>query len=45
VRIFIKDAQPLEVRNEFKNITFIAENKLVKPTKYEESVEDVTRKV
>jgi uncharacterized protein (DUF342 family) len=45
VRIFIKDAQPLDVRNEFKNITFIAENKLVKPTKYEESAEDVTRKV
>jgi uncharacterized protein (DUF342 family) len=45
VRIFIKDAQPLEVRNEFKNITFIAENKLIKPTKYEESAEDVTRKV
>ncbi|MDR1933340.1 MAG: FapA family protein [Spirochaetales bacterium] len=45
VRIIIKDAQPLDVRNEFKNITFIAENKLVKPTKYEESAEDVTRKV
>ncbi|MCL1818494.1 MAG: FapA family protein [Spirochaetaceae bacterium] len=45
VRIIIKDAQPLDVRNEFKNITFIAENKLVKPTKYEESTEDITRKV
>jgi uncharacterized protein (DUF342 family) len=44
VRIIIKDAQPLDVRNEFKNITFVAENKLVKPIKYEESVEDVTRK-
>jgi uncharacterized protein (DUF342 family) len=45
VRILIKDAQPLDVRNEFKNITFIAENKLVKPTRYEESSEDITRKV
>jgi uncharacterized protein (DUF342 family) len=44
VRILIKDAQPLDVRNEFKNITFIAENNLVKPIKYEESAEDLTRK-
>jgi uncharacterized protein (DUF342 family) len=44
VRIVIKDAQPLDVRNEFKNITFIAENNLVKPIKYEESAEDLTRK-
>ncbi|MDR1626783.1 MAG: FapA family protein [Spirochaetia bacterium] len=44
VRILIKDAQPLEVRNEFKNITFIAENNLVKPIRYEESAEDLTRK-
>jgi uncharacterized protein (DUF342 family) len=44
VRVIIKNAQPLDVRNEFKNITFIAENNLVKPTKYEESVEDIERK-
>jgi uncharacterized protein len=41
VKISIKDAF-LEVRNEFKAVTFIADNSTVKVTKYEESDEDVT---
>ncbi|MCK4515684.1 MAG: polymerase, partial [Spirochaetaceae bacterium] len=41
VKISIKDAF-LEVRNEFKAVTFIADNNTVKVTKYEESDEDVT---
>jgi uncharacterized protein (DUF342 family) len=41
VRISIKDAF-LEVRNEFRAVTFIADKGTVKVTKYEESDEDVT---
>ncbi len=41
VKISIKDAF-LEVRNEFKAVTFIADSNTVKVTKYEESDEDVT---
>ena len=41
VKIHIKDAF-LEVRNEFKSVTFVADNNTVKVTKYEESDEDVT---
>jgi uncharacterized protein (DUF342 family) len=43
VRIIIKEAK-LDIKNEFKSVSFIAENNLVKVTKYEESEEDVTRK-
>jgi uncharacterized protein (DUF342 family) len=42
VRVFIKDAF-LEVRNEFKSVTFVLENNMVKVTKYEEPEEDYTR--
>ncbi|MFW5718338.1 MAG: FapA family protein [Spirochaetota bacterium] len=41
VRISIKDAF-LEVRNEFKAVTFVADKNTVKVTRYEESDEDVT---
>lgn len=41
VRISIKDAF-LEVRNEFKAVTFVSDKNTVKVTKYEESDEDVT---
>ncbi len=43
VKIFIKDAN-LEVRNEFKAVTFINEANLVKVTKYEEPEEDFERR-
>lgn len=43
VRVAIKDAV-LEVKNEFKAVTFIAEGNMVKVTKYEEPEEDLTRK-
>ncbi len=41
VRVSIKDAY-LEVRNEFKAVTFISDKGMVKVTKYEETDEDVT---
>jgi len=41
VKVSIKDAF-LEVRNEFKFVTFVAENSTVKVTKYEESDEDLS---
>jgi hypothetical protein len=41
VKVHIKDA-PLDVRNEFKAVTFVLENNIVKITKYEEPDEDVT---
>jgi len=41
VKINIKDAI-LEVRNEFKSVTFVAEGGTVKVTKYEESDEDIS---
>lgn len=41
VKIHIKDA-PLDVRNEFKSVTFVMENNLVKVTKYEEPDENVS---
>jgi uncharacterized protein (DUF342 family) len=41
VRISIKDAF-LEVRNEFKAVTFVADKNTVKVTKYEETDEDTT---
>jgi uncharacterized protein (DUF342 family) len=41
VRVSIKDAF-LEVRNEFKAVTFVSDGETVKVTKYEESDEDVT---
>ncbi len=41
VRVFVKDAY-LEVRNEFKAVTFVADKNAVKVSKYEESDEDVT---
>lgn len=41
VKIHIKDA-PLDVRNEFKSVTFVLENNLVKVTKYAEPEEDVS---
>jgi hypothetical protein len=41
VRLTIKDAY-LEVRNEFRSVTFVAEKSTVKTVKYEESDEDVT---
>lgn len=40
VKIHIKDAY-LEVRSEFKNVTFVSERNTVKVTKYEESGEDL----
>jgi len=43
VKIHIKDAF-LEVKNEFKAVTFINENGLVKITKYEELEEDYSKK-
>ncbi len=43
VRIVIKDAS-LEVKNEFRSVTFINETNLVKITKYEKLEEDYTRK-
>ncbi len=42
-KVHIKDAF-LEVRNEFKAVTFINENNVVKVTKYEEIEEDYSRK-
>jgi len=41
VKVHIKDAA-LDVRNEFKAVTFISEGNTVKVTKYEESEEDIT---
>ena len=41
VRIHIKDAF-LEVRNEFRAVTFLADQNTVRVTKYEESHEDIT---
>jgi len=41
VRVSIKDAY-LEVRNEFKAVTFVSDGETVKVTKYEETDEDVT---
>lgn len=43
VKIYIKEAF-LEVRNEFKAVTFINEGNVVKVTKYEETEEDFSRK-
>lgn len=43
IKIYIKDAY-LEVRNEFKAVTFVNENNVIKVTKYEESEEDFSRK-
>lgn len=43
VKIFIKDA-PLEIRNEFRAVTFILENEVVKVTRYEDEEEEVTRR-
>lgn len=43
VKIFIKDAS-LEVRNDFKAVTFVNEANLVKVTKYEEPEEDFERR-
>ena len=43
VKVFIKDAS-LEVRNEFRAVTFINEANLVKVTKYEEPEEDFERR-
>jgi uncharacterized protein (DUF342 family) len=43
VKIYIKDAY-LEVKNEYRAITFINEGNLIKVTKYEEVDEDLTRK-
>lgn len=44
VKIHIKDAF-LEVKNDFKAVTFVNENGLVKITKYEELEEDYSKKV
>jgi uncharacterized protein (DUF342 family) len=41
VKIYIKDAS-LDVRNDFRNVTFVSEAGAVKVTKYEESEEDIT---
>ncbi len=41
VRVTIKDAF-LEVRNEFRSVTFVADKNTVKVTKYEESTEDLS---
>jgi uncharacterized protein (DUF342 family) len=43
VKIFIKDA-PLEIRNEFRSVTFILENEMVKVTRYEDEEEEVIRR-
>jgi hypothetical protein len=43
VKINIKDAF-LEVKSEFKSVTFISEGNIVKVTRYEEPEEDLTRK-
>ncbi len=43
VKISIKDAN-LEVRNEFKSVTFVNENGQVKVTKYEEIEDDISLK-
>ncbi len=43
VKIFIKDAS-LEIRNEFRSVTFISEANLVKMTRYEEPDEDFERR-
>jgi hypothetical protein len=40
-KVYIKDAF-LEVRNEFKAVTFVSEGNTVKVTKYEESEEDIS---
>ncbi|MBI9105154.1 MAG: FapA family protein [Spirochaetales bacterium] len=42
VRIIIKDA-PLRVRNEFNSVTFVNEEGDVKPVKYEQLDEDLTK--
>jgi uncharacterized protein (DUF342 family) len=44
VRVFIKDSN-LEVRNEFKSVTFILEQNNIRVTKYEPVEEDLRRKV
>jgi len=43
VKIYIKDAM-LEVRNDFKSVTFINENNMVKVTKFVEPEEDFSRR-
>jgi uncharacterized protein (DUF342 family) len=43
VRIFVKDAS-LEVRSEYKAVTFINEANLIKVTKFEKSEEDYSRR-
>ncbi len=43
VKIFIKEAS-LEVRNEFRSVTFVNEANLVKVTRYEEPEEDFDRR-
>ncbi|MCG8403016.1 MAG: FapA family protein, partial [Firmicutes bacterium] len=40
-KVYIKDAY-LEVRNEFKAVTFVSDANTVKVTKYEESEEDIS---
>jgi uncharacterized protein (DUF342 family) len=42
VKIVIRDARE-DVRNEYRSVTFIFENRLVRATKYEEPEEDLTR--
>jgi hypothetical protein len=42
VRIIIKDA-PLRVRNDFNSVTFVNEEGDVKPVKYEQLDEDLTK--
>lgn len=44
VRVIIKDAR-LDVRNEFKGVTFVQEANAVKVTKYEALEEEITRRV
>ncbi len=44
VRVIIKDAR-LDVRNEFKSVTFVQEANAVKVTKYEALEEEITRRV
>lgn len=43
VKVYIRDAS-LEIRNEFRSVTFIAEANLVKMTRYEEPNEDFERR-
>jgi hypothetical protein len=41
VRVFIKDA-PLDVRSEFRSVSFVSEGGIVKVAKYQESDEDIS---